>query len=266
MKEEKETKRMKKTLCRMSLTIALILSVITSGCAAAPQANILSMGYEDLRAFFARPFTGVSGIDLLTLYEILAQNDVPVYGMRFSATQDSIDPADPYANDLVDFELSVGEDVYVILAGYYGSWGSLMLPEPYLLEQGKEYPLLGTVGIEYTYAKILDQVKDFECVAIPVTDSLKAALAGKIDLSAYKSASEDVPITLKLQMYEVDENGDKTNNEITIAERTVGRPMVAPAASSAPKTGDVSKPLLWAALCAASLSVVMINRKKRFVQ
>ena len=83
-----------------------------------------------------------------------------------------------YAEYYADFELSSCEDVAVILAGNYGSYGTIPVgivnvkAGESIRVMNTASKIIGSQGLNLTYKDIVNFVGDFDCAAIPLTPAV----------------------------------------------------------------------------------------------
>lgn len=210
------------TLLGMSTFAEVEYTEATDYPDALPKATIEQMTDTELDAFFSdwTEANATSGAQYKAVYEALKayytkssqfgyKNNV--YGMRFTANDKEIDDSNnKYAGYHADFDLTASEDTAVILVGNYGDYGTVVLPvqeltanEPIRVMESV-HNLWGAIS----YSQIVNTVGTFECVAVPVTEELIAAMGENAStfLGGYAStpAKAETSLTLQLKLYEMD--------------------------------------------------------------
>lgn len=189
---------------------------------ALPKATIEQMTDAELDTFFSdwTEDNATSGAQYKAVYEALKayytknsqfgyKNNV--YGMRFTANDKEIDDSNnKYAGYHADFDLTASEDTAVILVGNYGDYGTVVLP---IAELTANKPMrvmesVHDLWVAISYSQIVTTVGTFECVAVPVTEELIAAMGENAStfLGDYAStpAKAETSLTLQLKLYEMD--------------------------------------------------------------
>lgn len=171
--------------------------------------NLYSGMYEELKKEYAN-----------------SQFDVTnnVFGMAFGATEQTIDSNNPYKSYNVDFELSSSEAATVILAGNYGDYGTLILGI-FDFEAGTPVRVMESLTSDETwmyipYSMVVESVKNFRCVAIPVTqeflnvcEKYNITSFGDVNLADCTPTSYETTLSLSLKIYKT-EFGNQFENGV----------------------------------------------------
>lgn len=224
---------MTKKISLFVLAVAMLLAVMTVSAFAefdAPEYESRQMTAAEIEEFFDDGNAKYKGDLVGAIYDALEEPD-EVLGMVYTAKEDYATVVKgPYANYIVDFELVSKSDVSVLLVGNYGEYGTIPLGIVNLkadtpinvMETAGKIPDLSAWS-RFTYADIVLLVKEFKCVAIPLTeDVLKAyhtvALTGEYNEEAtlasllsianplgeesFEKVDTSAPLTLGLDLYE----------------------------------------------------------------
>jgi len=211
------------------------------------------MTKEELEAFFDAGNAQYGGDVVDAVYDALENPENAAFGMVYTATEDYETAINaPYANYIVDFEIVSETDVCVLLVGNYGSYGTI--PAGIVsMKAGVPVNVMETAATipaykawaNFTYADIVLLVKEFKCVAIPVTEDVlrayhKVAGEGEYDEEAvfnlllssanplgaesFEKVEEATGLTLGVDLYETTLDGDgkpvKTGEKFDIGEET----------------------------------------------
>ena len=158
-----------------------------------PNADVLDLGMLKIEKYAVYNGSGLSdGGDPITLQIAL---DFMAKDTEEEANQNA------YANHTTDFyitmsgmkEGTIKMDGDCYLAGNYGTFGWIMIPlEDMEIENEKIYPVITTVGFDFSYVEICTQVKDFMC-GIHLSDAVIEAnpdLQVKLELGLSESMDE----------------------------------------------------------------------------
>ncbi len=133
-----------------------------------------SLTKAQLNEFFADPNTEYGGDFVEKVYNKLDNPKETVFGMNFKATESySVASGAPYADYIADFELTSSNDMSVLLLGNYGSYNTIPLGIANL-EAGQPIRIMEAAQTlhptwEFTYEEVVLTVKDFYCVAMPLS-------------------------------------------------------------------------------------------------
>ena len=110
------------------------------------------------------------------------------------------------------------------LAGHYGDWGWIMIPiDSMTIKNGVVYPVITSVGFDFSYVDICDSVKDFKC-GIYFTDEILNAnpdMIVTLELGLSETAGADFIRVGDAYTYTADELAGKFA-KITSANVTLG--------------------------------------------
>jgi len=256
---------MKKLLAVILLCIVMMNMTASLAEPGLPPHASHRLSGEELDAFFAS-----DGYDLglhvsvvNEVYKLIENRHEAVFGMNFSALETGEQAKQsPYAEWNVDFTITTNKDVYVLLAGNYGDWGTVVIPVPVQLKAGEPFRVMEKAGMYLPYKEIATMVKNFSCVAVPITEEAKeawvAAGGNPEDLSEIPSADSNTHLGLSLDIHktERDAQGNRIEtgltvtlgNPVTFAYKPEPLPEILPEPKPLPKTGDASNLVLWAAM------------------
>jgi len=257
-----------KKLILIVLVCLMFVQTVALAAPALPPYSSHPLSESELADFFADEKITGFGLDFfLQVYNALEDPTGTVFGMDFTALESASEAAaSPYADWVADFVLTVDKDTYALLLGNYGSYGTLPFPEPVLLEAGKEFRVMEFAGVlgTWTYADVAAWVKSFDCVAVPITDEVKAAWAAAGGdpsvLAAYPSADPNTHINISLNLYQT-ADGEETGVSSTLG---VNGFIYKPQAATPPATGDSAQLTLWAVLLTASVAAMLVMRRRAF--
>ena len=154
------------------------------------------MTATELDAFFDDGNAEYKGDIIGAVYDALDTKD-EVFGMVYSAVETpEVAFTKPYANYVVDFELCSKSDVSVLLAGNYGAYHTIPIGivnlkanEPInVMETASNLPNC-SAWARYTYSDVVLLVREFKCVAIPLTEDVLRAFHEVIGEGEYDEAA-----------------------------------------------------------------------------
>ncbi|MBQ3557126.1 MAG: hypothetical protein IJA11_04960, partial [Oscillospiraceae bacterium] len=162
----------------------------TYGVGTLPEAEVKDLGKLTVDEYSVYNGSGLSDggepIDLTIAMEFVAKDGENTAGDN------------AFADYITDFYITMSGmsgDSFVAdgcyLAGHYGDFGWVMIPlDGMTIENGKVYPVITSVGFEFTYEDICTSVKDFKC-GIYVTPEVLAANP-ELTVNLTLALSEDV--------------------------------------------------------------------------
>lgn len=230
-----------KKLGLIAITFVMLFAMTAQSFAAEetkpalPTSTATIMSKTDVDAFFSH--TGLSSYK--TVYDALSAKceangfDITnnVFGMEFTADEPTEEQLAYYGLYFADFELVTDEDATIILLGAYESYqnGTPVMLGVFDFKKGEPQRIMQLASEdswkELPYSFIKNVVKDFKCIALPVTTELceiegVSALGEKV--KAENAAVAETNFTLSLNLYETenvkDENGVGHTKEVENGE------------------------------------------------